>query len=98
MIDTQGIVDAVRVVAHFNPPMEELVQSFEAFLPDAPRVKDQVADAVRDGAGVFEGLAKTSPRLADCVHSFVYFVSDPFNSVTTKNRARDEVAKVILEL
>lgn len=92
------IVDAVRVVAKFNPPMHELVDSFEAFLPDAPRVRGQVEDAVRAGSGVFEGLAKTSPRLADCVHTFVYFISDPFNSIVTKNRARDEVTKVILEL
>jgi hypothetical protein len=95
---TEEIVNAVRVVAKFNPPMEELVLSFEAFLPGAYEYKDPVADAVRAGSGVFEGLAKASPRLADCIHIFVYFISNPFNSVVDKNRARDEVTKVILQL
>jgi hypothetical protein len=89
---------AIRVVAHFNPPMRELLRNFEAGAHYIDKVRAPVEASVRTGSTVFESLAHEAPRLADSVHDFTYLVLHPHSSVIAKNIAREEVAKALFNI
>jgi hypothetical protein len=97
--DMGDILNALRTVAYFNRPRWELVDHWLALVPEDPTIfKPDVENAVSDGTSPFEALARIAPGVADCIHDFVYSVSHPDNSIITKNLAREEVTKLILDM
>jgi len=98
IVDPEGIIDAVRVCARFNPPMHELVENFEKFKVYKSADKHSVENEVAGGYTVYEALARQLPGLANAIHDFVYQVSNSHGSSIEKNLAREEVAKVFLQI
>src|SRR5215831_14960774 len=98
-IDTSilGIINAVRLVAVFNRPMAELAKAFEENSAIPSLIQGEMENEIGLGSAVFESIAKRTPKLADAIHDFVYNISHPHASVITKNIAREEVAKAILD-
>lgn len=92
------ILHAISVVAAFNEPLWELARNWEAATTDTANIKRAVAHEVSLGSTFFEALAKSSPRLADAVHDFVYQIALAHRSVIAKDLAREQVIKVILQL
>lgn len=98
MVNAERIMDAICTAAYFNPPLWELATNFSDSLPDGARVRDSVEKATVNGSTVFEALVKQAPKLANCIHDFVYQITNPLDSLTTRDLAREKVAKTILKL
>ncbi len=97
-VNNNDIINAIRVVAVFNPAISELEAAFMEHLPSGIAARGTIYDAYRAGGGVFENLVLEAPRLADAVHNFVYNIVCPLSSITTRNITREQVARVVLSI
>lgn len=92
------VIEATRVVSHYNKPMEELRENLiQAFVGVAAH-ETAVRAHVLAGGGIWEGLAKAAPRLADGIHDFVYQISNPHNSIIKREQMKDQVIKDLFML
>ena len=93
----QDVLYVLKVVAYLNPPIQGLVQNWEEATADTTGLADKIAHEVGMGSTFFEALGKSSPRLADAVHDFVYQISNAHRSITEKDLAREQLIRVMFQ-
>jgi hypothetical protein len=65
--------------------MQKLVDLLLEQTLGAARYRRPVEDALRNGSTIFEALTNLAPKLANAIHDFVYKITNPHDSVITKN-------------
>lgn len=93
-----AIINATRVVAYYNKPLERLVSAFEQHKDVPANIKTSVENAHRLGDSIFEAITRCSPSMADAIHDFVYEIAYPHGSMVTKSIAREQVSRTVMGL